>query len=425
MLQVPFIRENQELIIERLSKRNIDATEMIAEVIKLDEERRQTQTELDNTLAESNALSKEIGMLYKSGKTDQANAIKSRTVQLKDDSKTLTEALNNTSEKLDELLYKIPNVPNEIVPAGNSEEDNEEVFREGDIPELTSNAQPHWELAKKYDIIDFELGNKITGAGFPVYKGKGAKLQRALINYFLDKNTAAGYDEVQVPHMVNEASGFGTGQLPDKEGQMYHVNGNGDNFYLIPTAEVPATNLFRGDLLAETELPKAITAYTPCFRREAGSYGAHVRGLNRLHQFDKVEILRVEHPDRSYDALNEMVEHVKNILRELKLPYRILRLCGGDLGFTSALTYDFEVYSTAQERWLEISSVSNFETFQANRLKLRFKNSEGKSQLAHTLNGSSLALPRVLAGILENYQTDNGINIPEILVPYTGFSTIE
>mgnify|MGYP002641415694 FL=1 len=402
MLQLSFIRENQELVIERLSKRNIDATEMIAEVIQLDEERRQTQTELDNTLAESNALSKEIGMLYKSGKTDEANAIKDKTAQLKEDSKALTEKLNNTSENLDELLYKIPNVPNEVVPTGSSEEDNEEVFREGDIPELSKNALPHWDLAKKYDIIDFELGNKITGAGFPVYKGKGAKLQRALINYFLDKNTAAGYNEMQVPHLVNEASAFGTGQLPDKEGQMYHVNGNGDNFFLIPTAEVPATNLFRGDLLTENELPKAITAYTPCFRREAGSYGAHVRGLNRLHQFDKVEILRVEHPDRSYEALNEMVEHVKNILRELKLPYRVLRLCGGDLGFTSALTFDFEVYSTAQERWLEISSISNFETFQANRLKLRFKNSEGKSQLAHTLNGSSLALPRVLAGILEN-----------------------
>lgn len=423
MLQVPFIRENQELVIERLKKRNIDTTEMITEVIKLDEERRQIQTELDNTLAESNALSKEIGILYQSGKADQANAIKDKTAQLKEDSKALNDNLNSTTEALEELLYKIPNVPNDIVPSGNSEEDNEEVFREGDIPQLPKDALPHWELAKKYDIIDFELGNKITGAGFPVYKGKGAKLQRALINYFLDKNTGAGYDEVQVPHLVNEASGFGTGQLPDKEGQMYHVTE--DNLYLIPTAEVPATNIFRGDLLAENELPKAITAYTPCFRREAGSYGAHVRGLNRLHQFDKVEILRVEHPDRSYEALDEMVEHVKTILRELKLPYRILKLCGGDLGFTSALTYDFEVFSTAQDRWLEISSVSNFETFQANRLKLRFKNSDGKSQLAHTLNGSSLALPRVLAGILENYQTKNGIKIPDVLVPYTGFSTIE
>lgn len=422
MLQVPFIRENQDLVIARLAKRNIDASEMIAEAIELDEERRQTQTELDNTLAESNALSKEIGMLYKSGKADQANAIKDRTAQLKDDSKALTEKLNNTSEKLEELLFKIPNVPHESVPAGSTEEDNEEVFREGDIPVLHENALPHWELAKKYDIIDFELGNKITGSGFPVYKGKGAKLQRALIWYFLDKNTAAGYQEVQVPHLVNEASGFGTGQLPDKEGQMYHVTE--DNLYLIPTAEVPATNIFRDELLKEDELPKALTGYTPCFRREAGSYGAHVRGLNRLHQFDKVEILRVEHPTRSYQALDEMVAHVKSILQELKLPYRILRLCGGDLGFTSALTYDFEVFSTAQDRWLEISSVSNFETFQANRLKLRFKNSNGKSELAHTLNGSSLALPRVLAGILENYQTEKGIKIPDVLVPYTGFDYI-
>ena len=423
MLQVPFIRENQDLVIARLAKRNIDAAEMIAEAIELDEERRQAQTELDNTLAESNALSKEIGMLYKSGKADQANAIKDRTAQLKDDSKALTEKLNSTSEKLEELLFKIPNVPHESVPAGNTDEDNEEVFREGDIPVLHENALPHWELAKKYDIIDFELGNKITGAGFPVYKGKGAKLQRALIWYFLDKNTAAGYQEVQVPHLVNEASGFGTGQLPDKEGQMYHVTE--DNLYLIPTAEVPATNIFRDELLKEDELPKALTGYTPCFRREAGSYGAHVRGLNRLHQFDKVEILRVEHPTRSYQALDEMVAHVKSILQELKLPYRILRLCGGDLGFTSALTYDFEVFSTAQDRWLEISSVSNFETFQANRLKLRFKNSDGKSELAHTLNGSSLALPRVLAGILENCQTEKGIKIPDVLVPYTGFDYID
>ena len=423
MLQVPFIRENQDLVIARLAKRNIDAAEMIAEAIELDEERRQTQTELDNTLAESNALSKEIGMLYKSGKADQANAIKDRTAQLKDDSKALTEKLNSTSEKLEELLFKIPNVPHESVPAGNTDEDNEEVFREGDIPVLHENALPHWELAKKYDIIDFELGNKITGAGFPVYKGKGAKLQRALIWYFLDKNTAAGYQEVQLPHLVNEASGFGTGQLPDKEGQMYHVTE--DNLYLIPTAEVPATNIFRDELLKEDELPKALTGYTPCFRREAGSYGAHVRGLNRLHQFDKVEILRVEHPTRSYQALDEMVAHVKSILQELKLPYRILRLCGGDLGFTSALTYDFEVFSTAQDRWLEISSVSNFETFQANRLKLRFKNSSGKSELAHTLNGSSLALPRVLAGILENCQTEKGIKIPDVLVPYTGFDYID
>ena len=425
MLQVPFIRENQELVITRLAKRNIDVKQMIADVISFDEDRRRLQTQLDATLAESNALSKEIGQLFKSGEVQKANTLKEKTAKLKEDGKTLTEQLNLKVEALQDLLYKIPNVPHESVPSGNTEEDNEEVYREGDIPVLSDNAIPHWELAKKYDIIDFELGNKITGAGFPVYIGKGAKLQRALINYFLDKNTAAGYKEVQVPHLVNEASAFGTGQLPDKEGQMYHVNGNGDNFYLIPTAEVPATNLYRGDLLSESELPKAITAYTPCFRREAGSYGAHVRGLNRLHQFDKVEILRVEHPSRSYEALDEMVAHIKQILVELKLPYRILRLCGGDLGFTSALTYDFEVFSTAQNRWLEISSVSNFETFQANRLKLRFKNANGKSELAHTLNGSSLALPRVLAGILENCQTDDGIVIPEVLIPYTGFPIID
>lgn len=423
MLQVPFIRENKDLVITRLAKRNIDATEMIHNVISLDEERRRIQTELDNTLAESNTLSKEIGNLYKSGETQKANLLKEKTSQLKEVSKELSEALNNKAEELNQLLYKIPNVPNEIVPNGNSDTDNFEVYKEGNIPVLHEGALPHWELAKKYDIIDFELGNKITGAGFPVYKGKGARLQRALIAYFLDKNTAAGYTEYQLPHLVNEASGFGTGQLPDKEGQMYHVTE--DNLYLIPTAEVPGTNIFRDVVLNESELPIGITGYTPCFRREAGSYGAHVRGLNRLHQFDKVEILRVEHPTKSYEALDGMVEHVKTILQELKLPYRILRLCGGDLGFTSALTYDFEVFSTAQDRWLEISSVSNFETFQANRLKLRFKNSEGKNELAHTLNGSSLALPRVLAGILENYQTKDGIVIPEVLQAYTGFKIID
>jgi len=422
MLQVLFIRENKDAVIKGLAKRNIDATQMINDVIDLDEDRRSLQTQLDNILAESNSLSKEIGNLYKSGETQKANVLKEKTSQLKEDSKALNEQLNEKAEALNQLLYKIPNVPNTLVPSGNSEDDNEEVFRKGDIPVLHKDAIPHWELAKKYDIIDFELGNKITGAGFPVYKGKGARLQRALIAYFLDKNTAAGYTEYQLPHLVNEASGFGTGQLPDKEGQMYHVTE--DNLYLIPTAEVPGTNIFRDELLNESDLPIGITGYTPCFRREAGSYGAHVRGLNRLHQFDKVEILRVEHPSRSYKALDEMVEHVKMILDELKLPYRILRLCGGDLGFTSALTYDFEVFSTAQDRWLEISSVSNFETFQANRLKLRFKNSDGKNELAHTLNGSSLALPRVLAGILENYQTEDGIKIPDVLVPYTGFDKI-
>ena len=422
MLQLAFVRDNKEAIITGLKKRNMDATEMIEEVISLDEKRRSLQTQLDQIKAESNSLSKEIGMLYKSGEAQKANLLKEKTTQLKETSKSLEESLNETANDLDELLYKIPNVPNELVPAGTNEEDNEVVHKEGDIPKLTESALPHWELAKKYDIIDFELGNKITGAGFPVYKGKGARLQRALISYFLDKNTTAGYTEYQLPHLVNEASGFGTGQLPDKEGQMYHVTG--DNLYLIPTAEVPGTNLFRGDLLNESDLPIAITGYTPCFRREAGSYGAHVRGLNRLHQFDKVEIIRIEHPSRSYDALTEMVEHIKGILKELELPYRILRLCGGDIGFTSALTYDFEVFSTAQDRWLEISSVSNFETFQANRLKLRFKNSEGKNELAHTLNGSSLALPRVLAGILENYQTEEGIKVPKVLIPYTGFDII-
>lgn len=422
MLQVPFIRNHRDEVIEGFKKRNLDAAQMIDEVISLDETRRRLQTELDNTLSESNSLSKEIGNLYKSGEADKANALKEKTVALKAASKTLGDDLTSTIDALNQLLYKLPNVPHNSVPAGSTEEDNEEVFRKGDIPQLHANALPHWELAKKYDIIDFELGNKITGAGFPVYKGKGAKLQRALISYFLDKNTAAGYTEYQLPLLVNEASGFGTGQLPDKEGQMYHVTE--DNLYLIPTSEVPGTNIFRDELLNESDLPIGITGYTPCFRREAGSYGAHVRGLNRLHQFDKVEILRVEHPDNSYRALDGMVDHVKGILDELKLPYRILRLCGGDLGFTSALTYDFEVFSTAQDRWLEISSVSNFETFQANRLKLRFRNADGKSELAHTLNGSSLALPRVLAGILENYQTENGITIPEVLIPYTGFSNI-
>ena len=423
MLQVPFIRENKDLVIAGLAKRNIDATNLINEVISFDEERRRIQTELDGLLAESNALSKEIGNLFKSGETQKANILKEKTSQIKEKTKELNEALNNKIDDLNQLLYKIPNVPNSLVSKGSSEEDNEEVYKEGDIPVLHDGALPHWELAKKYDIIDFELGNKITGAGFPVYKGKGAKLQRALITYFLDKNTGAGYTEYQLPHLVNEASGFGTGQLPDKEGQMYYVTE--DNLYLIPTAEVPGTNIFRDVLLNESDLPIGITGYTPCFRREAGSYGAHVRGLNRLHQFDKVEIIRVEHPDNSYKALDGMVEHIKGILKELKLPYRILRLCGGDTSFASALTYDFEVFSTAQNRWLEISSVSNFETFQANRLKLRFKNSEGKNELAHTLNGSSLALPRVLAGILENYQTDKGIEIPQVLQKYTGFSIID
>ena len=422
MLQISYIRENKEKVLTGLKKRNFGELELVEQVIALDEKRRALQTELDEALSKSNKLSKEIGALMKEGKKEEAEAAKEQTAQYKELTKRLNAELDQTATSLTQVLYRIPNIPNEIVPEGKSAEDNLNVFQAGEIPALYEGALPHWELAKKYDIIDFELGVKLTGAGFPVYKGKGAKLQRALISYFLDKNTAAGYQEFQVPHMVNEDSGYGTGQLPDKEGQMYHVQL--DNLYLIPTAEVPVTNIFRDVILSEADFPICCTAYTPCFRREAGSYGAHVRGLNRLHQFDKVEIVRIEHPDRSYQALTQMVEHVKGILNELKLPYRILRLCGGDLGFTSAITYDFEVYSTAQEKWLEISSVSNFETFQANRLKLRFRNSEGKTKLAHTLNGSSLALPRVLAGILENYQTPEGILIPEVLRKYTGFDII-
>jgi seryl-tRNA synthetase len=422
MLQVNEIRENKEKFIQALSKRGFDASIIFSDVLQTDELRKATQAKLDETLAQSNSFSKEIGLLYKNGEAQKATLLKEKTSQLKEESKELNETLNNTLEKLQKLLFTIPNVPNDLVPAGTDENDNEEIFKEGEIPKLVEGALPHWELAKKYDLIDFELGVKITGAGFPVYKGKGARLQRALIAYFLDKNTHAGYTEYQVPHLVNETSGYGTGQLPDKEGQMYHVTG--DNLYLIPTAEVPVTNIFRGDLRTHSELPILCTGYTPCFRREAGSYGAHVRGLNRLHQFDKVEIVRIEKPENSDAALTEMVEHVKDILKELKLPYRILRLCGGDLGFTASLTYDFEVFSTAQDRWLEISSVSNFEAFQANRLKLRYKDEDGKNKLVHTLNGSALALPRVLAGILENYQTSEGIKIPAVLIPYCGFDMI-
>ena len=423
MLQVPFIRDNQKLVLEGLAKRNfVNAREIIARVLEADETRRNVQVSLDNTLAESNSISKEIGILFKTGQVQKATLAKEKSKKLKEQSKSFTDQLNTCSKELQELLFQIPNIPHTSVPSGQTEEDNEEVFRDGAIPKLEKNALPHWELVKKYDIIDFELGTKITGAGFPVYKGKGARLQRALIAYFLDKNTAAGYTEYQVPHVINEASGIGTGQLPDKEGKMYHVGV--DDLYLIPTGEVPITNMYRGSLVNESDLPIMATGYTPCFRREAGSYGAHVRGLNRLHQFDKVEIVRVEHPDNSYKALDDMVNHIKLILKELKLPYRILRLCGGDTGFTAALTFDFEVFSTAQDRWLEVSSASNFETFQANRLKLRFKNNDGKNQLVHTLNGSSLALPRILAAIIENYQTEEGVKIPEVLIPYTGFSII-
>ncbi|CAI8332761.1 MAG: Serine--tRNA ligase [Polaribacter sejongensis] len=423
MLQVQFIRDHKEAVLQGLAKRNFaNAERIIEQVLTADENRRGTQVQLDNTLSESNKMSKEIGAFFKSGKAQKATLLKEKTGQLKEKSKALAEKLQEYAYELQTLLFQIPNIPHTSVNAGTSEEDNEQIFKEGLVPNLGENALPHWELAKKYDIIDFELGNKITGAGFPVYKGKGAKLQRALINYFLDKNTKAGYTEVQVPHLVNEASATATGQLPDKDGQMYHCTE--DDLYLIPTAEIPITNMFRGNLMHEADFPIKVTGYTPCFRREAGSYGAHVRGLNRLHQFDKVEIVRIEHPETSYAALNGMVEHIKDILRELKLPYRILRLCGGDTGFTAALTFDFELFSAGQDRWLEISSASNFETFQANRLKLRFKNKEGNSELAHTLNGSSLALPRVLAGILENYQTKEGIKIPEVLVPYCGFDFI-
>ena len=423
MLQIGFIRENQEKVIKALAKRNMDVSKVIGEVVQLDERRRATQVELDNVLSEANKLAASIGELMKSGEKSKAAILKEKTVLLKEKSKELSENAEALASELTQKLYTLPNLPADIVPEGKTPEENVTVFQEGEIPVLHEGAQPHWELVKKYDIIDFELGVKIAGAGFPVYKGKGARLQRALITYFLDKNTEAGYKEYQVPHLVNEASGYGTGQLPDKEGQMYHVGI--DDLYLIPTAEVPVTNLFRDVILNESELPVMCTGYTPCFRREAGSYGAHVRGLNRLHQFDKVEIVRIEHPDKSYEALDGMVEHVKLLLQELKLPYRILRLCGGDMGFTSALTYDFEVYSTAQNRWLEVSSVSNFETFQSNRLKLRFKTADGKTQLAHTLNGSALALPRIVAALLENNQTPDGIIIPEVLRSYCGFDIID
>jgi seryl-tRNA synthetase len=423
MLEINFIKENKDLVVKSLSKRNLDSSSMIESVIEIDIKKRKIQTELDSILHQLNLISKDIGDLFKKGLQKDAQILKEKTVKLKENSKKLNEDLITTKEELQSILNKIPNIPHELVPIGKSEEDNVEIFSDGDITKLMEGSLPHWELAKKYDIIDFELGNKITGAGFPVYKGKGAKLQRALISFFLDMNTQAGYNEVQVPHLINEQSGFGTGQLPDKEGMMYYINE--DNLYLIPTAEVPATNIFRDEIVLESDLPKLLTSYTPCFRREAGSYGAHVRGLNRLHQFDKVEILRVEHPNNSYAALDTMVEHVKSIINKLKLPYRILKLCGSDLGFTSSLTYDFELFSAGQSKWLEVSSVSNFESFQANRLKLRFKNKSGKTQLAHTLNGSSLALPRVLATLLENNQTPNGIVIPDVLVPYTGFSIID
>ena len=424
MLQVSYIRENKAVVLEGLAKRNFkDAEAAVDEVIAKDDERKQLQQALDKTLAQSKQVAKQIGVLMQSGKAEEANEVKQQTAELKAQGKELGEAHKRVEEELLHLLYNIPNVPNPLVPAGNTDEDNEVVKVVGEAPVLHDGAKPHWELIEDYDIIDFNLGIKITGAGFPVYKGKGAKIQRALINFFLNEAEQAGYDEVQPPIVVNQDSGYGTGQLPDKEGQMYHIPN--EDFYLIPTAEVPITNIYRDVILEQEELPKKHVGYTPCFRREAGSWGAHVRGLNRLHQFDKVEIVQIQHPDNSYQALDEMSAHIQSLLEKLGLHYRVLRLCGGDLGFTSTITYDMEVYSAAQGKWLEVSSVSNFETFQANRLKLRYRDENKKTQLLHTLNGSALALPRVLAAILENNQTPEGIKVPEVLVPYCGFDMIK
>ncbi|UEG53289.1 serine--tRNA ligase [Mucilaginibacter daejeonensis] len=423
MLQVSYIRDNREEVLARLAVKNFKQTELVDEVITLDDDRRSTQNRLDSTSAEANSAAKQIGELMRTGKKDEAEQIKAKTGAWKEEIKQLSEKLNNIEQQLHQKIVLLPNLPHSSVPQGKTPEDNEVVLTNGDTPALPENALPHWELAAKYDLIDFELGVKITGAGFPVYKGKGAKLQRALITFFLDEAEKAGYNEVSVPLMVNEASGFGTGQLPDKEGQMYFVGQ--DNLFLIPTAEVPITNLYRDTILKLDELPVKNTGYTPCFRREAGSYGAHVRGLNRLHQFDKVEVVQVVHPDVSYEVIEQMSAHVQGLLQKLGLPYRVLRLCGGDMGFAAALTYDMETWSAAQQRWLEVSSVSNFETYQSNRLKLRFRNAEGKTQLAHTLNGSALALPRIVATLLENNQTEKGIKIPEVLVPYTRFEWID
>lgn len=422
MLQVNYIRENREQVLERLALRNFKQPELVDQLIMLDDDRRQTQTALDTVLAEANSSAKKIGDLMRQGDKDEAETLKLQSGSFKEQTKTLGDKLTAIETLLQSELILLPNLPHLSVPKGVSPEENLTIFEHGEMPVLSADALPHWELATKYDLIDFELGNKIAGAGFPVYKGKGARLQRALINYFLDRATAAGYREIQPPIVVNEASGFGTGQLPDKEGQMYLIGI--DNLYLIPTAEVPVTNLYRDVILKEEELPVKNCAYTPCFRREAGSYGAHVRGLNRLHQFDKVEIVQVAHPDTSYEILENMSAYVQSLLKELELPYRVLSLCGGDMGFTSAKTYDMEVWCAAQARWLEVSSVSNFETYQSNRLKLRFKGKEGKPQLAHTLNGSALALPRIVASLLENNQAESGIHIPEALVKYTGFEWI-
>ena len=422
MLKTSYIIANKEEVIKSLKKRNFDSEDLIAKLISLDERRKLIQTEYENMQAESNTISKEIGQLFKEGNNDEIPNLKQRSLEIKTSTKVLSDDLSDVKNEIEDILSQIPNTPHESVPAGSSSEENLVIFNSKTKANKDS-VIPHWELAKKYDLIDFELGTKITGSGFPVYKGKGAKLQRALISFFLDSNIDLGYDEVQVPYLVNEDSAFGTGQLPDKEGQMYTVIQ--DNLFLIPTAEVPITNIFRDEIIEESNLPILKTGYSPCFRREAGSYGSDVRGLNRLHQFDKVEIVRVEHPEKSYDSLNIMKEQIKGIIEKLELPFRIITLCGGDLGFTSALTYDFEIYSPAQEKWLEVSSVSNFETFQSNRLKIRYRNAQGKTSLVHTLNGSSLALPRVLATILENFQTKDGIMIPKVLQEYTGFSIIK
>ena len=423
MLTLKQLRDNTEEAISRLAKKGVDAAPIIARIIELDDKRKALQNDLDGTLAAQNQAAKQIGMLMGKGEKEAAEAMKAEVATLKTRSQQLKEESDKVAEELQNEIVKLPNFPHDSVPEGRTAEDNVVVKLVENYTEIPGEALPHWELAKKYDIIDFDLGVKLTGAGFPVYKGKGARLQRALINYFLDCNTRAGYQEVEPPIMVNEASGFGTGQLPDKEGQMYHATADG--FYLVPTAEVPVTNIFRDVILEQSELPVKMTAYTPCFRREAGTYGKDVRGLNRMHQFDKVEIVQVSHPDKSYEALEAMVAHVESIVASLGLPYRILRLCGGDMSFTSALTFDFEVYSEAQKRWLEVSSVSNFESFQANRLKLRYRDDNRKTQLAHTLNGSSLALPRIVAALLENNQTEDGIRIPEVLIPYTGFDFIK
>lgn len=423
MLQVTYIRENRDLVIERLAVRNFQGQELVDEVIALDGRRRQIQGESDSLAAEANAAARQIGELMRQGKRDEAEIAKTRSGGYREQQKKLADELAAVETELYEKLVLMPNLPHQSVPQGTGAEDNEVVLEHGQRPALPDNALPHWELAAKYDIIDFELGTKVTGSGFPVFKDKGARLQRAMINFFLDRAEEAGYKEVQPPILINEASGFGTGQLPDKEGQMYHVGI--DDLYLIPTAEVPVTNLYRDTIVKESDFPIKHTAYTPCFRREAGSYGAHVRGLNRLHQFDKVEVVQIVHPDQSYTVLEEMSAYVQSLLQALELPYRMLRLCGGDMGFTSALTYDMEVWSAAQERWLEVSSVSNFETYQSNRLKVRFKGENGKTQLAHTLNGSALALPRIVAAVLENNQADKGIRIPDVLVPYTGFEWID